>query len=69
MKNNQKNIRYDITHMCCLNNNAMKNHYLLIQISDIMRQLLEHGSVAIKAWNKRNIFKNIRIFSMRTSNT
>lgn len=46
--NNQKNVRYDITHMCCLDNTAMKNHYLLVQISDIIRQLLEHGSVAIK---------------------
>lgn len=46
--NNQKNIRYDITHMCCLDNIAMKNHYLLVQISDIIRQLLEHGSAAIK---------------------
>lgn len=46
--NNQKNIRYNITHMCCLDNTAMKNHYLLVQISDIIRQLLEHGSVAIR---------------------
>jgi hypothetical protein len=46
--NNQKNIRYDITHMCCFDNQAMKNHYLLVQISDIIRQLLEHGSAAIK---------------------
>lgn len=34
--------------MCCLDNIAMKNHYLLVQISDIIRQLLEHGSVAIR---------------------
>ncbi|WP_139905464.1 transposase family protein [Clostridium thermarum] len=46
--NNQKNIRYDIEHACCLNYQAMKNHYLLIQISDILRQLLEKGSAAIK---------------------
>jgi hypothetical protein len=46
--NNQKNIRYDIEHACCLNYQAMKNHYLLIQISDILRQLLEKGSVAIR---------------------
>ncbi|QAA31705.1 transposase family protein [Clostridium manihotivorum] len=46
--NNQKNIRYDIEHACCLNYQAMKNHYLLIQISDILRQLLENGSVAIR---------------------
>lgn len=46
--NNQKNIRYDIEHACCLDYQAIKNHYLLIQISDILRQLLENGSVAIK---------------------
>lgn len=46
--NNQKNIRYDITHSCCFDNQAMKNHYILIQIADILRQLLEHGSAAIK---------------------
>ncbi|KYH24097.1 hypothetical protein CLTEP_28260 [Clostridium tepidiprofundi DSM 19306] len=41
--NNQKNIRYDIEHVCCEDYNAMKNHYLLIQISDILRQLFEKG--------------------------
>jgi hypothetical protein len=46
--NNQKNIRYDIEHACCLHYEAIKNHYLLVQISDILRQLLENGSVAIK---------------------
>ena len=46
--NNQKNIRYDITHACSLDNNAMKNHYLLVQIADIIRQLLENGSEAIR---------------------
>lgn len=46
--NNQKNIRYDITHACSLDNNAMKNHYLLVQIADIIRQLLENGSEALK---------------------
>ena len=46
--NNQKNIRYDIEHACCLDYKAIKNHYLLIQISDILRQLLENGSGALK---------------------
>ena len=27
---------------------SMKNHYLLVQIADIIRQLLENGSEAIK---------------------
>jgi hypothetical protein len=46
--NNQKNIRYDIEHACCLDYQAIKNHYLLVQISDILRQLLENSSVALK---------------------
>lgn len=46
--NNQKNIRYDIEHPCCLNYQAMKNHYLVVQIADILRQLLENGSKVIK---------------------
>ena len=46
--NNQKNIRYDIEHACCLDYQAMKNHYLVVQIADILRQLFESGSKAIK---------------------
>ena len=46
--NNQKNIRYNIEHACCLDYQAIKNHYLLVQISDILRQLLENGSAALK---------------------
>lgn len=46
--NNQKNIRYDIEHPCCLDYQAMKNHYLIVQIADILRQLLENGSKVIK---------------------
>ncbi len=46
--NNQKNIRYDIEHACCLDYQAMKNHYLIVQIADILRQLLENSSKVIK---------------------
>ena len=34
--NNQKNGLYRIEHLNSKNNNAMKNHYLLTQISDIL---------------------------------
>ena len=37
--NNQKNGLYDICHLNSRNNNAMKNHYLLTQIADILMQL------------------------------
>lgn len=37
--NNQKNGQYRISHINSWNSNAMKNHYLLTQIADIMMQL------------------------------
>ena len=37
--NNQKNGIYDIEHLNSRNRNAMKNHYLLTQISDIIMQI------------------------------
>jgi len=37
--NNQKNGLYRIEHLNSYNSNAMKNHYLLTQISDILMQL------------------------------
>ena len=37
--NNQKNGLYRIEHLNSKNPNAMKNHYLLTQISDILMQL------------------------------
>ena len=37
--NNQKNGLYRIEHLNSRNSNAMKNHYLLTQISDILMQL------------------------------
>jgi hypothetical protein len=41
--NIQKNIRYFITHANSLNYDAMKNHYLLTQLADILLQLYERG--------------------------
>lgn len=55
--NIQKNHRYDITHANSLNYTAMKNHYLLIQIADILIQLYEKGSEIIKLLEKT--IKNI----------
>ena len=37
--NVQKNILYDIQHINSRNNTAMKNHYLITQIADIIMQL------------------------------
>src|SRR5699024_8356260 len=46
--NRQKNIRYHIEHASSRNYVAMKNHYLLTQITDILMQLFEKGSKALK---------------------
>ena len=45
--NNQKNIYFDITHMCSLNYNAMKAHYFFIQFAHTIRQLLDLGSKVV----------------------
>jgi DDE_Tnp_1-associated/Transposase DDE domain len=55
--NMQKNYRYDIKHANSLNYNAMKNHYLLVQISDILMQLYENGIKKLK--NIKRTIKNI----------
>jgi len=44
----KKNYRYIITHANSLNYNAMKNHYLLTQLADILMQLYEDGVKGIK---------------------
>ena len=46
--NIQKNHRYMITHANSLDYNAMKNHYLLTQIADILMQMYENGDKGVK---------------------
>ena len=46
--NMQKHGTFDICHLYSKNQNAIKVHYLLIQIAHIIRQLLENGSVKIR---------------------
>ena len=46
--NVQKNGTFCISHLCSRNDNALKIHYLFIQIAHIIRQLLEHGSLVLK---------------------
>lgn len=48
--NNQKNIYFDITHMCSLNYNAMKAHYLFCQFAHTIRQLLDLGSSLVTSF-------------------
>jgi hypothetical protein len=47
--NIQKNIRYFITHANSLDYNAMKNHYLLTQLADMLLQLYEYGIKDLRA--------------------
>ena len=46
--NEQKNGTYKISHLCSRFENALKIHYLLIQIAHTIRQLLELGSIVYK---------------------
>ena len=55
--NIQKNYRYDIQHANSLDYQAMKNHYLLTQLADILMQLYETGTKKLREI-KRTI-KNI----------
>lgn len=50
--NNQKTKKYNIEHANSLNYNAMKNHYLITQLADILRQLYEKGVDKIRDLNK-----------------
>jgi hypothetical protein len=54
--NIQKNHRYLITHANSLNYNAMKCHYLLTQLADVLLQLYECGVKGVKVL-KRTIEK------------
>lgn len=50
--NNQKTKRYNLEHANSLNYNAMKNHYLITQLADILRQLYEKGVDKIRGLSK-----------------
>lgn len=50
--NYQKNVRYEIEHVNSHNYQAMKNHYLLTQITDIIVQLYEKGFKLFKEIKK-----------------
>lgn len=65
--NNQKTKRYKIEHTNSLNYNAMKNHYLITQIADILRQLFEKGLEGIRTLKKGiKEISSILLESLRT---
>lgn len=55
--NRQKNWQGDITHACSHNSTAMKNHYLMTQISDMVKQLYEWFCLKARGIKKKQ--KNI----------
>ena len=69
--NIQKNYRYIITHANSLNYNAMKNHYLLTQIADILLQLYETGVKGLKELKRtiENISKSLLDYLQKTALT
>lgn len=73
--NNQKTKRYNLEHANSLNYNAMKNHYLITQLADILRQLYENGVDKIKDLNKSikeissNLLESFRTRSLTNEDT
>lgn len=60
--NQQKNNRYHIEHANSYNYTAMKNHYLLVQITDMIMQLYENGSAIFKTFQKTAKEKSSNLF-------
>lgn len=58
--NNQKNHRFEITHVNSFDYTAMKNHYLIIQIADMIRQLFE-----LRCFHDKGIKEKIKNISSR----
>ena len=58
--NEQKNGTFNISHLCSRFDNALKIHYLFIQIAHTIRQLLELGSLVYKEVKKFVTKKEIR---------
>ena len=61
--NEQKNGTFHISHLCSRFENALKIHYLFIQIAHAIRQLLEYGFASVKTvkrfMTKKEISKSI----------
>lgn len=63
--NEQKNGTYNISHLCSHFDNALKIHYLFIQIAHLIRQLLEYGSLVVKS----SKIKTKKEISLKITNT
>lgn len=70
--NVQKNGTFNISHLCSHFENALKIHYLFIQIAHTIRQLLEYGSLLLKSMRlstKKEISKIITNTLTSSNNT
>ena len=65
--NEQKNGTFNINHMCSLNYNAMKIHYLFIQFAHTIRQLFDKGRSFIRELKLKIKEVSQAIFSELTS--
>ena len=65
----QKHRTFDITHLNSRNDNAMKCHYLFIQIAHTIRQLLEQGNILTKSLNLKIKEVSKNLLTMLTSIT
>jgi len=63
----QKHRTFDITHLNSRNDNAMKCHYLFIQIAHTIRQLLEQGNKLTKLLNLKLKEVSTNLLTMLTS--
>ncbi len=64
--NEQKNGTFNISHLCSRFDNALKIHYLLIQIAHTIRQLFELGSLVYKEVKKIMTKKEISLNIINT---
>jgi len=63
----QKHRTFDITHLNSRNDNAMKCHYLFIQIAHTIRQLLEQGNILTKSLKLKIKEVSVLLFNTLTS--
>lgn len=65
--NVQKNYGYNLHHLFSENNNAIKNHYLLIQLAHMIRQLYDKGIRVAKQLNTSIKKESLRLLISLTS--
>ena len=65
--NVQKNHGYELDHIYCHDYNAMKNHYLIIQMAHIIRQIYDHTSETVRQLKLSIKKESLRLLNSLTS--